>query len=714
VREVFAPIFRWLLRPTVLGAIYVVLLAARAGSMSSEDARLGKQARQFSSFVTGQFGSEVLRVGVAIVTSAIVIGGVIGFVAGALVRLRDRGKTRRPWWRAALLHLAVIAGLHGLLVLWGMARTPQLYADRWYAEGGLLRTVQIMATDVLGTTGVVILAIVLVGLFLAPWRWRIRPFFRRRTAMLSAAGVLVVLAIALWPSEPTIAVASAPKEGRRPNVLILSADSLRFDRINDRTAPTLNALTRKGTSFEKAYVSVPRTFPSWVTILTGRHAHKHGVRSMFPRWEDREKDLDTVAHRFARAGYFTGVVSDFAGDVFGRADLGFQHDDTPAFDFRQLVRQRAFERETPLLPVLHSRLGRFFFPIMRELNDAADPSMLSKDALHALKKNEGRPFFLTVFYSTAHFPYSAPAPYYKKFTDPSYRGRFKYKKPVGLGSEAPPDAADIAQIRGLYDGAILSIDDAVKELLAKLQGVLDNTIIVVTADHGETLHDHGHGQGHGDHLFGDEGTHVPLIVIDPRRPGGRKITRVARDVDIAPTLYELTGVAPPQDLDGRSLVPALEGKELAPAFAYAESELWFTEEIPALPSDLRLPYPGIAGTSEIDAQHNDEIVLQKSMKALTTVARHRMIRDERWKLLYVPTRTCVKYMLYDTVQDPGETKLVDNKTEQERLKTELWKWMLRDPEMTERGGYLVPRAIGPLGGAHGLRLGDYKEEEEDE
>jgi arylsulfatase A-like enzyme len=285
---------------------------------------------------------------------------------------------------------------------------------------------------------------------------------------------------------------------------------------------------------------------------------------------------------------------------------------------------------------------------------------------------------------------------------------------VGLGSEAAPDAADIAQIRALYDGAINAIDDAVKELLGKLQGVMDNTIIVVTADHGETLHDHGHGMGHGDHLFGDEGTHVPLLVIDPRKPGARKIGQMARDVDIAPTLYELTGVEGPADLDGRSLAPALEGKEIAVAFAYAESELWFTEEIPALPAHLRLPYPGIAGTSEIDAQHGDEIVLQKSMKALTTVARHRMIRDERWKLIYVPTRTGVKYMLYDTAEDPGETKLSENKTELERLKTELWKWMLRDPEMTERGGYLVPRAIGSQGGAAGLRLDDFKAEEEDE
>ncbi len=129
------------------------------------------------------------------------------------------------------------------------------------------------------------------------------------------------------------------------------------------------------------------------------------------------------------------------------------------------------------------------------------------------------PFFLTVFYSTTHFPYAAPAPYYGRFTDPAYRGRFKYFRPRGLGQEQPPDARDEQQIRGLYDGAVASIDDATKALLDVLgdEKLASNTIVIVTADHGETLYDHGHGAGHGDHLFGDEGTHVPLFVFESAR-----------------------------------------------------------------------------------------------------------------------------------------------------------------------------------------------------
>ena len=111
-----------------------------------------------------------------------------------------------------------------------------------------------------------------------------------------------------------------------------------------------------------------------------------------------------------------------------------------------------------------------------------------------------------------------------------------------------------------------------------------------------------------------------------------------------------------------------------------------------------MPYPGIARLTEVDTQHGDELVLQKAMRPLTIVAKHRMVRDDRYKLVYVPTRTGVKYFLYDTVADPGETHDASREqpSEVSRLKGELWRWMLSDPEMVERGGFLVPRDGGVI------------------
>ena len=706
-----------------LGAGYLLLLAAHAGSGGVGEEQLGEHAHEITAFVDRRFGGEIHRVEIAIVAAALVIGALVGIAAGSLVRLRDRFSGR--WSRAplslAMASLPVIVFLQGWQEAWGMANSPQLYAEAFYAQGGYLRSVQVVVTDVLGRRGVLLGGLVALAVYAAgptsQWpRWPGR--FQRALAPVkllmrrAAVPVTMLVGVACVLALGLPRVVCAALEGP-PNILILAADSLRADRIDPRVAPHLADLAARGTRFERAYVSLPRTFPSWVTLLTGRHPHHHGIRSMFPRWEDRAKDFDALPSRLARAGYRTSVVSDYAGDIFRRIDLGFRDVETPTFDFRQLVRQRALERETPLLPTLHSRLGRKVFPVLRELNDAADPSMLADDAIAALHRAGDQPFFLTVFFSTAHFPYAAPAPYYARFSDPSYRGRFKYHKPVGLGREAPPDPDDVRQVRALYDGAVSSIDDAAERVLDALEreNKADRTIVVVLADHGETLYENDHGQGHGDHLFGDAGIHIPLIVFDPRKKGGHRETRVVRDVDLAPTLYELTKVAPPNDLDGRSLVPSLDGAPLAPAFAYAETGLWFTENIAGLAPELRLPYPDISRLTEIDGAHGDELVLQSSVRPLTLMAKHRMVRDERYKMIYAPTRMGVKYMLFDTQRDPEERVDVaaTHPAELTRLKNELNAWMLRDKSMILRGDYLLPADEGPLSSgasqASTLRLG---------
>src|SRR5262249_32309798 len=163
-----------------------------------------------------------------------------------------------------------------------------------------------------------------------------------------------------------------------------------------------------------------------------------------------------------------------------------------------------------LLPLIDTRAGRRMFPPMRALADASNPSALADDAIDAIDGMKRGPFFLTVFFSAPRAPYSAPAPYYGRFTQRAYRGRYKYDKPIPPPSATPRDPADVAHVRGLYDGAVASVDDAAARILRALErrGLDRNTIVVITSDHGETLFEGGHGQGHGDHLFGDEATHI--------------------------------------------------------------------------------------------------------------------------------------------------------------------------------------------------------------
>ena len=740
----------------------MLLLAVRAGGRETEedsDIGGGSRADAVHAFIEKRYASEVRRVALAVSATALALGIGLGLLALALLWLRNR--PRKTAVSRFIESLVVVALLHAAFFAYAMAKAPQLYAAKFYAQGGVLRLAQVLVTDTLGRAGVVVIALAAALFYTRPLlASRLRARASRMSRILrgalerrAGAGGAVVLLVALGSAavasgEGTAAkAASAPRENtviaststatanaatanpatanaatarpttRRPNVLILAADSLRNDHVQPRTMPKITRYAQSSVRFTHAYVSLPRTFSSWVTLLSGRYAYHHGVRSMFPRWEDRAKDLDALPERLAKDGYATGVVSDYAGDIFGRVDLGFELTSTPGFDFKTLVRQRAIERETPLLPFLQNRTGRKIFPVLRELSDAADPKMLAGDVHDALKKlanekrastksgndksgneksgNEKSPFFLTVFFSTAHFPYAAPAPYYSKFTDPKYRGRYKYHKPVGLAHELPPDAEDIAQIQALYAGATSAIDDAMQSVLDDLeaQGLADDTIVVITADHGEALYEDGHGQGHGDHLFGDESTHVPLIIHDPRVKKPLSIDGIVRDVDVTPTLYDLVGESAPNDVDGTSLAPALDGAPLAPRIAFAESELWFTEDIQSLAPTMRMPYPGVFGLTEIDSQHGDEIVLRKNMAALTTMARHRMARDARWKLVYVPTREGVKYMLFDTLADPHELTDVANGNPQEvlRLKADLMAWMLRDPNAKLSGGFVVPK-----------------------
>lgn len=616
----------------------------------------------------------------AIAAIAIAFGLFVGGVAEALVRLRypSARRAHRSVARAFAENGLVSLGVHASFVAWSMADSPQLYAARWYAKGGLARTAQVLATDVLGPHGVVVLALAIAVIYVRPARLVVlarraaraarRPLraISARAAKRAVALSLVLGAAALAfrsieaprsaAASPTRAVSEAPSHAaaaaapaplapatavRRPNIVVLAVDSLRADRLDARVAPNLTRLAARGARFDLAYVSTPRSLPSW----------------------------DALPERLAREGYVTGVVSDHAGGVFDDVDRGLARAGAPSFDLERPVGPRALERQTPLLPLLHSPLGRRIVPAMRALRGAADPRRVADDAATALHAMKDRPFFLGVAFSTARSPYAAPAPYYAKYTEPRYRGRFKYDDAnlAGHAGDPPPDAADVKQIRALYDGAVSAVDDAVAHVLRALEreGLADNTIVVVTADRGETLFDEGRGQGHGDPLTGDEATHVPLVIVDPRVGKASRSGRVVRDVDLAPTLYELAGVSPPADLEGRSLAPALRGADLEPRFAYAETELGPSDAIPGL--------------------------------------RSAMVRDERWKLVYVPARMGVHYILFDTLEDPGETRdLAASKPEEvTRLKAPLWAWMLRDPAMEQKDGFLLPRpaAVPREGGA---------------
>lgn len=637
-----------------------------------------------------------------------------------------------PWsvGRRVGLSLALALSAHGVVLARALRQRPALFAEGLFERDGLSRRLLLSITH--GRVLPVLMTLVLVlGFFLllAPLLSpRGRRFLsslrepgwtRQRWLVAGALGVAAVLLAGRYalrgptPPEPPSAPTTAPRAGstqsvaRRPSVLLIAIDSLRADRLtmqgNDRPLlPAIQGLAARSVAFDSARVTVPRTFPSLVTLLTGRYPHRHGIRTMFPTLQQRASVPPALPKLLHDAGYRTTVLSDFCGEIFSRIGLGYDQTLVPAFDARTIVLQRALTLHKNILPYLLTDLGRplshAWFPELDSLAEFADARQLADQAVTRLSQAQsaGQPFFMTVFFSSAHFPYAAPDPYYRLRTDGQYQGAFRYHKPPLSEPQSP---ADIAQVRGLYDGALAAADEGVGRILSGLHrlGLDDSTIVVLLADHGENLYDApGRGMGHGDHLEGDPSLHVPLVVYDPvHRFPAHRVPGIVRDIDVVPTLLQLLGVPSPADappLDGVDLSPLLRGEQASLGLsAFHETELWFTASGPGFEADKRLPYPAVTSTTAVDAQ--DDIALSERFSELVTVAKHRALRTEDWKLIYRPTRTGPRFSLYDMHRDPEELEDVADRRPEvlDALRQELFRIVAGDPSVVIENGFILPR-----------------------
>jgi len=184
---------------------------------------------------------------------------------------------------------------------------------------------------------------------------------------------------------------------------------------------------------------------------------------------------------------------------------------------------------------------------------------ISRNALQWIAQRPGEPFALYLHYIDTHTPYRPPPPFATRFTDAAYQGsvglRFDDVAGARAGRYAP---ADRARIVALYDGALSFVDAEIGRLLDGLasRGLLDHTLVVVSADHGEEHWDHG-SFFHGQSLY-DELLHVPLLMRFPDRAyAGRVVREPVRALDIVPTIAEVLGLPAFPEFEGRSLLPLI-------------------------------------------------------------------------------------------------------------------------------------------------------------
>jgi arylsulfatase A-like enzyme/Tfp pilus assembly protein PilF len=407
--------------------------------------------------------------------------------------------------------------------------------------------------------------------------------FRRSLACVFVVAWLLASA-ACAPKTPP-----APRAAR--NLVLVTIDTLRADRLgaygNTTVAtPNLDRLAREGAIALHASAQVPLTRPSHVSLLTGLYPAEHGIRDNVS--PPLRPGVPLLAEILQQRGFRTGAfVSSIVLSKQSGLGRGF---DTYADRFE---------------------IGDDDARFLNTIQKRGDTTVAEAAAWLRQPGSERR--FAWVHLYDPHDPYEPPEPYATR-----YAGRS-------------------------YDGEVAWSDDLVGRLDAVLAetGRRDDTLLVVTADHGEGLDEHGEAV-HGFFVY-ETTLHVPLIVRGPRVIPGTRITGVTRSIDVLPTVLDLLGLADATPkVSGRSLAPALTGKAVTDEPTFAES---LTPLIHYGWSDLRA------------------------------------LRDGRWKYILAP-----RPELYNLDQDPGELKnLVDEEPTRARAYRSGIEQQLRLEKTARRG-----------------------------
>jgi arylsulfatase A-like enzyme len=530
--------------------------------------------------------------------------------------------------RSRLRELFASAGftfsLFALALLAMAARYPQLYSDRWWLSGGAPALLEHFVTHRIGPLwldgGFLALAVsasAVAALGSARRVVQVAKGFALRKSVVTAS-VLAAAVIALRAGSRPLRATDRPKT---PNLLILASDSLRTDRVeNEEVMPFTASRIGKGSLYRYAFTPIARTYPSWVSTLTGTEPRTNGVRHMFPTLENRRDVGPTLFTELRDRDYFTFAVSDFAGDIFSGFEGGFESLDVPHLTVDTLAQSTTLTGHTWSLPLLRIAWVRRLLPYWRNVPSLADPEWVADGVIRQIEGSGGRPFAGLVFFSTAHFPYVAPYPDYLEGSG-EYKGRYLYQVPPVQPDEAPgPD--DVAQIRARYDGALRSIDRAMERIdgVLRSRGLDRNTLLVITGDHGEELYEEEGIAGHGDTLSHPRSQAVPIFLEGPGVPRGVKSSAQVR-------LYDLPATILPLLEPGASRVFG-EGESLfdddAERPICLETGIWFWPSRPLGLAGRRLQYPAISELLELEPRTR-EMVLRADMESLVESAKERAL-----------------------------------------------------------------------------------------
>lgn len=341
---------------------------------------------------------------------------------------------------------------------------------------------------------------------------------------------------------------------RPPNIVLFGIDSLRADHMScygypRLTTPHIDRFATQGSLFERTYSAYIPTTSAYSSMLTGMDVFSTQVVALRHRGPLRP-EVKTMAEVLRENDYNTTCVG-FGGN--------------PA--------SRGFDTYLEFPGWGSWNEGRS--PKAQNLNNVAIPEL---DRLVKARQ----PFFLFLRHMDPHAPYLPPEPFERMFyhgneTDPRNKSmepvmNFKPFKDF-FASWMPPGITDKDYVIAQYDGEVAYMDAAIQSIFTALdsRGILDNTIVIINSDHGETLYDHECYFDH--HGIYDTVLHVPLIIRYPSRiPAGKRIDGYNLHQDLMPTVLELADIESEIQFDGKSLMPMIKGE-----VASHSAEFYITE-----------------------------------------------------------------------------------------------------------------------------------------
>lgn len=383
------------------------------------------------------------------------------------------------------------------------------------------------------------------------------------------------------------------ENGPRYNVVLVTLDTTRADRFgcygyDKDTTPHFDLLAADGVRFDMAAASASVTPVSHASILTGLNQYRHGLRVLHAASAYRlEPEIPTLTTILKDHGWTNGAfLSAFTVSEYYGFDHGFDRFDNGI--------------DTPVDEVLQpDGDGRYRWQVQKN----QQRSDVTTDRAIEWLTGAREPFFLWVHYWDPHDAAIKPPN--------GVLNKFGYHGSVGDD-----------RMRALYDAEVQFVDSQFGRLVAELKagGLYENTILVVTSDHGEGLGDH---DWWGHRILYQEQIRVPLIFRLPAGPTGLSVSSLARTIDIVPTVLDWLDLEPQGRMEGRSLHPLLDGKPDEPRIAYADQLNLFDTNAGLLE---RRP--------QADLLHS--------------------ATDGRWKLIHRPRHPGWSE-LYDLEADPGET-----------------------------------------------------------